>query len=165
MIHSLKVCIRVERGDDEAVDAKGNRKKFDIIVEAPMHILSCRTNTITSLPTYTLSAPREHAALANASAESSFHPHELSDIERYALHGRNSHHGSSVIGSLTPRNNSSPAHSIHRGNTSHSSTLNHTPGNITDESIQRTLLNSAWATAVPQEPPPPTYEDAQSHTG
>jgi hypothetical protein len=30
--HWLKVTIRVERGDDEAVDAKGRRKQFDIIM-------------------------------------------------------------------------------------------------------------------------------------
>ena len=30
--HFLKVTIRVERGDDEAVDAKGRRKQFDIIM-------------------------------------------------------------------------------------------------------------------------------------
>ena len=30
--HWLKVVIRVERGDDEALDAKGKRKQFDIIM-------------------------------------------------------------------------------------------------------------------------------------
>lgn len=30
--HSLKVTLRVERGDDEAMDAKGRRKQFDIIM-------------------------------------------------------------------------------------------------------------------------------------
>ena len=30
--HWLKVTIRVERGDDEALDAKGRRKLFDIIM-------------------------------------------------------------------------------------------------------------------------------------
>jgi hypothetical protein len=30
--HFLKVTIRVERGDDEAVDLKGRRKQFDIIM-------------------------------------------------------------------------------------------------------------------------------------
>jgi len=30
--HWLKVIIRVERGDDVAVDAKGRRKQFDIIM-------------------------------------------------------------------------------------------------------------------------------------
>lgn len=31
VLHSLKIVLRVERGDDEALDAKGNRKKFDIV--------------------------------------------------------------------------------------------------------------------------------------
>lgn len=30
--HCLKITIRVERGDDEAMDAKGRRKQFDIIM-------------------------------------------------------------------------------------------------------------------------------------
>jgi hypothetical protein len=30
--HSLKVILRVERGDDEALDVKGRRKQFDIIM-------------------------------------------------------------------------------------------------------------------------------------
>ena len=31
VIHTLKVALRVERGDDEELDAKGKRKKFDIV--------------------------------------------------------------------------------------------------------------------------------------
>ena len=42
VVHSLKLCLRVERGDDEVLDTKGNRKKFDIIIDAPIHILSVR---------------------------------------------------------------------------------------------------------------------------
>lgn len=38
--HTLKVILRVDRGDDTLLDAKGNRKQFDIIVETPVHILS-----------------------------------------------------------------------------------------------------------------------------
>lgn len=39
--HTLKIVFRVERGDDEYVDAKtGLRKHFDIVVQTPMHILS-----------------------------------------------------------------------------------------------------------------------------
>ena len=42
--HTLKVIFRVERGDDEAMDAStGKRKMFDIVVQSPIHILSvCR---------------------------------------------------------------------------------------------------------------------------
>ena len=39
--HNLKLVFRVERGDDQYVDAKtGMRKHFDIVVQTPMHILS-----------------------------------------------------------------------------------------------------------------------------
>ncbi|WVQ79308.1 hypothetical protein IAT38_001405 [Cryptococcus sp. DSM 104549] len=52
--HWLKVTIRVERGDDEALDSKGRRKQFDIIIETPIKILDCRVNPQwNSLPTYT----------------------------------------------------------------------------------------------------------------
>ncbi|WRT69571.1 uncharacterized protein IL334_006559 [Kwoniella shivajii] len=51
--HWLKVTIRVERGDDEAMDTKGRRKQFDIIIETPIKILDCRVNSHwNSLPTY-----------------------------------------------------------------------------------------------------------------
>jgi len=40
--HVVKVILRIERGDDEYLDAKGNRKKWDIIVEAATHVLSVR---------------------------------------------------------------------------------------------------------------------------
>ena len=38
--HTLKVIIRVERGDDLHVDATGKRRLFDIVVQTPVHILS-----------------------------------------------------------------------------------------------------------------------------
>lgn len=39
--HMLKIYLRVERGDDVAIDAKtGKRKLFDIIIETPINILS-----------------------------------------------------------------------------------------------------------------------------
>ena len=40
--HTLKVIIRVERGDDLHVDKNGKRKLFDIVVQTPVHILSVR---------------------------------------------------------------------------------------------------------------------------
>lgn len=40
--HIVKVVLRVDRGDDEYLDAKGRRKKWDIIVEANTHVLSVR---------------------------------------------------------------------------------------------------------------------------
>ncbi|PPQ87441.1 hypothetical protein CVT25_008177 [Psilocybe cyanescens] len=52
--HMLKVVIRVERGDDMHVDSRtGKRKLFDIVVQTPVLILSCRCNPEwTSLPRY-----------------------------------------------------------------------------------------------------------------
>ena len=39
--HTLKIVIRVERGDDLHIDPKtGKRKLFDIVVQTPVHILS-----------------------------------------------------------------------------------------------------------------------------
>lgn len=40
--HVLKVIIRVDRGDDDFVDGKGKRRKWDIVVESPAHILHVR---------------------------------------------------------------------------------------------------------------------------
>ncbi|CEL52563.1 Putative arrestin-related trafficking adapter C2D10,04 OS=Schizosaccharomyces pombe (strain 972 / ATCC 24843) GN=SPBC2D10.04 PE=1 SV=1 [Rhizoctonia solani AG-1 IB] len=52
--HWIKIMVRVERGDDSQMD-KGRRKQFDIIVETPVHILSCKCNPdYTSLPPYSL---------------------------------------------------------------------------------------------------------------
>ncbi|KZV97860.1 hypothetical protein EXIGLDRAFT_764061, partial [Exidia glandulosa HHB12029] len=57
--HILKIVIRTERGDDKEIDAKtGRRKQFDIVVQTPIHILSCRCNNDwTALPTYCRIAP------------------------------------------------------------------------------------------------------------
>ncbi|KAG8929756.1 hypothetical protein FRC02_005104 [Tulasnella sp. 418] len=53
--HVLKIVMRVERGDDSAVDARGKRRQFDIIIESPIQILSCRCKPEwISLPTYSL---------------------------------------------------------------------------------------------------------------
>ncbi|KAJ7502991.1 hypothetical protein B0H11DRAFT_1711405 [Mycena galericulata] len=55
--HVLKCVMRVERGDDEAMDPKtGKRKLFDIVVQTPVHILSCWCNPEwMSLPQYSTS--------------------------------------------------------------------------------------------------------------
>ncbi|TDL22999.1 hypothetical protein BD410DRAFT_839307 [Rickenella mellea] len=61
--HVLKIVLRVERGDDEVLDAKtGKRKLFDIVVLTPVHILSCRCNAEwTMLPRYSTFASEPHA--------------------------------------------------------------------------------------------------------
>ncbi|KDQ50864.1 hypothetical protein JAAARDRAFT_41651 [Jaapia argillacea MUCL 33604] len=53
--HTLKIIFRVERGDDTFIDVKsGKRKMFDIVVQTPVHILSCLCNPDwISLPRYT----------------------------------------------------------------------------------------------------------------
>ena len=41
--HTLKVTIRLERGDDLHIDSEtGKRKQFDIVMRMPVHILSVR---------------------------------------------------------------------------------------------------------------------------
>ncbi|KAF8911495.1 hypothetical protein CPB84DRAFT_1761971 [Gymnopilus junonius] len=52
--HMLKVVIRVERGDDLHTDGRtGKRKLYDIVVQTPVLILSCRCNPEwSSLPRY-----------------------------------------------------------------------------------------------------------------
>ncbi|KAG2159160.1 uncharacterized protein EDB93DRAFT_1075989 [Suillus bovinus] len=52
--HTLKIAIRVERGDDEATDPQTKKAKlFDILVQMPIRILSCHcTPAWTSLPRY-----------------------------------------------------------------------------------------------------------------
>lgn len=52
--HTLKLVMRVERGDNLFMDGKtGKRKLFDIVVQTPVLILSCRCNPEwTCLPRY-----------------------------------------------------------------------------------------------------------------
>ncbi|KAJ8457284.1 hypothetical protein ONZ45_g18372 [Pleurotus djamor] len=52
--HMIKCVLRVERGDDKYLDAKsGKRKLFDIVIQTPIQILSCRCNPEwISLPPY-----------------------------------------------------------------------------------------------------------------
>ena len=38
--HCLKFFLRVERGDEDDLDSKGNKRQYDIIVEVPVVILS-----------------------------------------------------------------------------------------------------------------------------
>lgn len=40
--HTFKLTLRVERGDREFLDTKGQPKKFDIVIEAPITLLSVR---------------------------------------------------------------------------------------------------------------------------
>lgn len=153
IIHSLKIIMRVERGDDEYLDSKGDRKKFDIIVEAPMHILSCRTAAVNALPTYT-TAPSPVTNPFDAHGEisidsSAFHPHELSESERHALHYR------SVGGhSLVPHR---AQHNRHHTMGSMSAEVT----GVSDVQLQEALLQGSGA--VISGPPPPSYEYVATH--
>ncbi|KAI8460910.1 hypothetical protein BY996DRAFT_1462155 [Phakopsora pachyrhizi] len=52
--HYLKLRMRVERGDDKALDNRGRRKRYDIILSSPIQIISCRCKPY-SLPAYSSS--------------------------------------------------------------------------------------------------------------
>ncbi|GAA5921978.1 hypothetical protein JCM3775_003447 [Rhodotorula graminis] len=64
--HTLKIMMRVERGDDDYLDSKGNRKLWDIVVEAGAVMLSCRLAQ-NILPAYSDATP----SLAGPSGSSS----------------------------------------------------------------------------------------------
>ncbi|KAG6850849.1 hypothetical protein H0H93_007467 [Arthromyces matolae] len=69
--HQLKCLMRVERGDDLHMDAKtGKRKLFDIVIQTPINILSCRCNPEwTSLPAYSESFDDKCAVLPKCPCE------------------------------------------------------------------------------------------------
>ncbi|KAH8921169.1 hypothetical protein BT69DRAFT_355026 [Atractiella rhizophila] len=85
--HLLRIVIRVERGDDDHLDSKGQRKLWDVIIESPLHILSCRCSQ-NHLPTYfadgtiDLQASHQCGAVQPILVDHGFHHHELSDLER-----------------------------------------------------------------------------------
>ncbi|GAA5827214.1 hypothetical protein JCM5353_007979 [Sporobolomyces roseus] len=68
--HVLKIMIRVERGDDEFLDSKGKRKRWDIVVETPVHLLSCRCAQ-NLLPAYTASSATLSAGPSGSTSGSS----------------------------------------------------------------------------------------------
>jgi hypothetical protein len=76
--HVLKIMLRVQRGDDRAVDPKTGRKKlYDIIVQMPVHILSVSTHSPTVTP---ISASRLHPKQCRCNWESSALPHYSSSF-------------------------------------------------------------------------------------
>lgn len=112
VLHSIKLCLRVEKGGETQRDAKGQIKRYDLVVEAPMHVLSvrifgtrrngvllmctfqCRSQEAGYLPTYTsqpdapVGAPRSRLR-----PESGFHPHEMSEGQRAHLYRSISSYG------------------------------------------------------------------------
>lgn len=153
VVHSLKLCLRVERGDDEVLDTKGNRKKFDIIIDAPIHILSCRTRQAHHLPTYTTSPSAEQNALASGTdgstshSEAAFHPHELSEAER--LNHAHQVRPAAAAQSHMPAVPLSAFVPLARNGTSH-------PFRAAGEAGQAGASASGYL-------PPPTYEYARAH--
>jgi hypothetical protein len=154
VVHSLKVILRVERGDDEYVDSKGVRKKFDIIVEAPMHILSCRTAQANALPSYStvpsqVNNPFDTGGEISVNS-SAFHPHELSDNERHVVHYR----GVTAL-TVTPVGRHSHIRNNHNGSVAPA---------VSDAQLQEAVLQGGGAGALgPSEPAPPTYEYVRMH--
>nr|GAT57857.1 predicted protein [Mycena chlorophos] len=93
--HLLKCIIRIERGDDAAIDSKtGKRKLFDIVVQTPVHILSCRCNPEwMALPQY--SSSFDDPADAPASCPCQETRHGL--LERMATHHSSDSGASAVV--------------------------------------------------------------------
>ena len=62
--HLLKIVIRCERADEQEIDPKtGKKKQFDIVVQSPLQVLSCRCNSDwTSLPTYNANADADNTS-------------------------------------------------------------------------------------------------------
>ncbi|KAM0749112.1 hypothetical protein T439DRAFT_327607 [Meredithblackwellia eburnea MCA 4105] len=71
--HVLKIMLRVERGDDDFLDSKGKRKLWDVIIETPIHILSCKC-TQNVLPAYSTvsSGPGPSGSASSSGASLSF---------------------------------------------------------------------------------------------
>ncbi|KAK4052432.1 hypothetical protein OIV83_002234 [Microbotryomycetes sp. JL201] len=93
--HVLKIMLRVERGDDEFLDSKGKRKLFDIIVESPLHLLSCRVAQNT-LPAYT-----ENSAAASTAG------HQASQCEAHQHTSRGLHLHLGALGHSSSRHHAS----------------------------------------------------------
>lgn len=67
--HCVRVILRVERGDDEHLDREGKRKRFDIIVEAQVNLLSALSASAI-LPPYSSQPPIVSTAAAAAAGPS-----------------------------------------------------------------------------------------------
>ncbi|KIM40302.1 hypothetical protein M413DRAFT_11761 [Hebeloma cylindrosporum] len=98
--HLLKVIMRVERGDDLHLDGKtGSRKLFDIVVQTPIIILSCRCN-----PQWT-ALPRYAEAFDDSTAIVPSCPCQVAR-ERAGLDHRGGFHVSAALERITSRHSS-----------------------------------------------------------
>ncbi|KAK2463116.1 hypothetical protein APHAL10511_004771 [Amanita phalloides] len=82
--HTLKWTIRLERGDDLHVNTKtGKRKLFDIVMQTPVHILSCRCNPDwIALPCYSEHLSDPHTVTPNCPCHFDQTEHTLSGMFR-----------------------------------------------------------------------------------
>lgn len=157
--HCLKVTIRVERGDDKAIDSKGRRKQFDIIIETPIKILDCRVNTAyNSLPSYERLGAEQgrlsagcsvHAKAAASSSVLKQHPLVGSGTLPHAVLDKLAHPTHIV------HKHEEPAHPPHGpGTKEHDDTL-------LERNIVYDRLVSGQETETGEEPP--TYKEAVAH--
>ncbi|GHJ86661.1 hypothetical protein NliqN6_3063 [Naganishia liquefaciens] len=179
--HWLKLIIRVERGDDVAVDAKGRRKQFDIIIETPLHLLDCRSNSQwNSLPTYAPDSVPPAAATAihcrihsNGRGGPGQVPLELSaglinstTVTRATSHHRGQRYSPSPAPGATARSLSAVRSTSDRGSVAGGD--HHDMVEVPDTLLERNIvfdrLISGQETEAGEEPP--AYDDVlQSEAG
>ncbi|KXN87481.1 Arrestin-related trafficking adapter 3 [Leucoagaricus sp. SymC.cos] len=85
--HLLKLVMRMERGDEKYVDKNGKKKLFDIVVQTPIHILSCRCNPEwASLPRYSESLHQVEHVIRSCPCRTpqDSHPHPPADTHHVA---------------------------------------------------------------------------------
>ncbi|GAA5986070.1 hypothetical protein JCM10908_006394 [Rhodotorula pacifica] len=133
--HTLKIMMRVERGDDEYLDSKGNRKLWDIVVEAGVVMLSCRLSQ-NILPAYT-------DATASVSAPSG---------------SRSSRNATTRTATHTCGNNNDPSRASHLHLVPHSTNANRATAPLA--TLEDTLLFSRLISGetTPAGETPPTYD-------
>ncbi|KAK4057050.1 hypothetical protein OIO90_001950 [Microbotryomycetes sp. JL221] len=167
--HILKIMLRVERGDDEFLDSKGKRKLWDVIIESPLHLLSCRVAQ-NSLPAYTDAQPT--LTSSNVACEThqpshhsrGLHLHLGSLGSHSKQHGSSSRPGSSnaeTTGSSSTFNNGFDPHHESHQQSSHASsrttvnTSNHIePPTLTiEQNLQFARLVAGQESPAGEQPP------------
>ncbi|GAA5968146.1 hypothetical protein JCM21900_001092 [Sporobolomyces salmonicolor] len=153
--HVLKIVMRVERGDDEYLDSKGKRKAWDIIVEAPCHILSCRCSQ-NFLPAYSASTAVLSAA-GPSSAASAPSPSILSRALRPIVSSSAPH--DHVCGSATAPSSARAPNVIGIGtaSTGRSHSAHPAPVATLEQNLLFARLLSGETT--PAGDTPPTYDE------
>ncbi|GAA5890874.1 hypothetical protein JCM5296_003450 [Sporobolomyces johnsonii] len=160
--HVLKIVMRVERGDDEYLDSKGKRKAWDIIVEAPCHILSCRCSQ-NFLPAYSASTAVLSAAGPSSSASSSA-PSILSRALRPIVSSSAPH--DHVCGSAGA-SSSARAPNVHLGLGTSSTGRSHSAHVAPVATLEQNLLFARLLSGetTPAGETPPTYDEVAEGRG